>query len=114
MHEVAIAEEIKNAVLEQAKEKKAKKINKISMSFGELTSVVPDALDFAFEAVSAGTIMEGAEIEIETIKMKGRCKECGKKFRIKDFNYICPKCSSVRIQLTEGKEMIIKTIDMEL
>ena len=113
MHEVAIAEEIKAAVLEQLKENKAKKVTKLKLVFGELTSVVPEALEFAFESISYKTPLEGVKIEMKIIKMKGKCKECGKEFRVKDFNYLCPGCSSTRVKLIAGKEMFIQTIEME-
>ena len=113
MHEVAIAEEIKAVVLVKIKEHKAKKVIRVKIVAGELTSIVPEALTFAFEAVSAGTPMQGAKIEIQTVKMRAECRKCSKKFRVKDFNYICPGCGSTAVKLTAGKELIVQTIDME-
>jgi len=113
MHEVGIADEIKAIVLEKLKENKASKVKKIKLIIGELTSIVPDALTFAFEVVSKETPLEGVKVEIKVVKMKGRCKKCGREFTIEDFNYICPECKNADIKLIAGKEMILHTIDME-
>ena len=113
MHEVAIAEEIKEIALDKMKEHGALKITGIALIIGEMTSVVPEALTFAFESVCRGTPMEAAEIRIENVKLKARCRRCGAEFRVKDFFYICPECAGTDVEVIKGKEMIIKTIDME-
>ena len=113
MHEVSIAEEIKDIVREKLKEHKAKKVTKIGLIIGEMTSIVPDALTFAFESVGRGTPMEHAEINMEHVKLKAKCTNCSKQFKVKDFEYVCSFCGSTRVKVTQGKEMIIKTIEME-
>lgn len=113
MHEVAIASEIKDIVLEKARQHKAGKVTRIKLIIGELTSVVPEALDFALVSVSAGTLLEGAKVEIKSEKLRGKCGDCGREFRIRDMMYICPKCRGTGIKVLSGKEMIIKSIDME-
>lgn len=113
MHEVAIANEIKDIVLEKMREHKAKKVTAIKLIFGELTSVVPEALDFAFGSISEGTPLAGAKVGIKITKLRAKCNDCGKKFGIKDFMYICPKCKSTAVSVLSGREMIVKSIDME-
>jgi len=113
MHEVAIAAEIMDIVLEKAREHNASKVTRIKLIIGELTSIVPEALDFAFVSISAGTPIEGVKIEMKKEKLRGKCGGCGKEFRIKDMMYICPKCKGTDIKVLSGKEMIIKSIDME-
>jgi hydrogenase nickel incorporation protein HypA/HybF len=113
MHEVSIAEEITDIVLRKLVENKCSKAIKVSLVFGELTSIMPEALDFAFKSVCRGTPMEGAMIKYTIKKMKAECRNCHKKFRVKDFNYLCPSCAGTDINVISGKEMIVKTIEME-
>jgi hydrogenase nickel incorporation protein HypA/HybF len=113
MHELAIAGEIKDIVLAKLKEHKLSKVTGIKLVFGEMTSVVPEAIRFAFASISEKTPMSGAKIRIKMIRSKALCNSCGKNFRIKDLAYICPECSSADIKITAGREMIVQTIDME-
>ncbi len=113
MHEVSIAEEIRDIVLEKLKEHKASKVSKIKLMIGELTTIVPEALKFALEIVSDKTAMQGAKIQIKTVKTKVKCLKCKRKFKAVDFDYACRACKSQDVRIIEGKEMIIKTIDME-
>jgi len=113
MHEVAIAEEIRDIVLKKLDKHKAKKVCGIKLVIGELTTIVPDALLFALEVVSEKTPMKGAKIHIKTIKTKAKCAKCKKEFEVADFNYTCPKCRNQDVKVTAGREMIIQTIEME-
>lgn len=113
MHEAAIAEEIRDIVLEKMKENNCKKIDKVKISAGELTSIVPEALEFAYEAVTKDTPMEGSEIETKIVKLAAKCGKCSREFRVKDFNYICPECGNVAVKIIRGREMVIQTIEME-
>jgi hydrogenase nickel incorporation protein HypA/HybF len=113
MHELAIAEEIKQIVLEKMKENKRKKVTRVGLIFGELTSVVPEALETAFSIASEGTAMQGAKIKCTIKKLKAKCKKCNKIFRVKDFNYFCPACKTSQVEITQGREMIVKSITME-
>jgi hydrogenase nickel incorporation protein HypA/HybF len=113
LHELSIAEEIRDEVLAQAKKHGAKKVTKIKLIIGEATSIVADALIFAFESAGSGTIMQKAKILIKSEKVMARCKGCSKKFAVKELNYICPKCKGTSIEITSGKEMIIQSIEME-
>lgn len=113
MHELSIAEEIKGIVLEKMKEHKKKKVTRVVLIFGELTSIVPQALELAFESVSQGTPMRGAKVKYTIKKIKAKCGNCGKVFAVKDFNYMCPKCGHGPAEVIQGREMIVKTITME-
>ena len=113
MHEMAIAKEIQDIVLEKLKEHGKRKVTRVGLIFGELTSVVPEALETAFSIASEGTAMQGAKIKCTIKKLKARCRKCGKVFRVKDFDYICPKCGTSRVEIIQGREMLVKSISME-
>ncbi len=113
MHEVSIAEEIKDIVIKNLKENNAKKVKRIVLQIGKLTSVVPDALLFAFETISKNTPLENAKIEIEMIEIKAKCENCKKVFKLNAFEYQCPTCKKTNFKIIKGREMIIRTIEME-
>lgn len=113
MHELSIAEEIKDIVIEKMKERGKKKVTRVELIFGELTSIVPEALELAFISVTEGTAMKNAKIKYTVKKLRARCGKCGKTFRVKDFNYMCRSCEAGPAEIIQGREMIIKTISME-
>jgi hydrogenase nickel incorporation protein HypA/HybF len=113
MHELSIAEEIKDIVLQHLKDNGKSKVTRIELIFGELTSIVPAALKLAFDSVAEGTAMHDAKIKYAVKKLKAKCRKCSKIFRIKDFNYMCPACKAGPADIIQGREMIVKSISME-
>lgn len=113
MHEVSIAEQIKEVVIQKLKENNCKKVRSINLLIGEMTSIVPDALKFAFDIVSKKTPMENALVHIKILKTKAKCRTCSWEFIIRDYTFICPKCDSTDIEIRQGREMVIQTIEME-
>lgn len=113
MHEVSIAEQIKDVVIQKLKEHNCKKVKSINLLIGEMTSIVPDALKFAFDVVSKKTPMENASLRIKILKTKAKCRICSSEFIIRDYAFICPKCDAADIEIKQGREMVIQTIEME-
>lgn len=64
MHELAIVEDLMNTVQDSALENNLKIVKKVKIVVGKNTSALADSLLFCFEALSPGTIMEGASLEI--------------------------------------------------
>lgn len=113
MHEAAIAKEICTIVLAEAKKHKKKKVKAIKLLFGELTSVVPEAMKFAMASMTQGTIMEGCSVSIKMKKVKVQCSECGKKYAVKDLIFLCPACKGIKHVTITGKELSVESIEME-
>jgi len=111
MHEVSIIENVIDIVLKKAKENHFMKINKVSLVIGELSGVMPDALMFAFQCVSKGTMLEGAELQIERREATAKCDECGIIFKIDHFNKICPRCKKFCSNILTGYELYTNTIE---
>ena len=78
MHEMALTESIVEIAVEAAKNQGADKVTRVFVEIGELSCVEPEALQFCFAAVAAGTLAEGASLEIERIAGAGWCADCEK------------------------------------
>ncbi|MDP4147137.1 MAG: hydrogenase maturation nickel metallochaperone HypA [Bacillota bacterium] len=113
MHEVSIMESAMDIVLEKAKEHNFKNIHKITIKIGELSGVMSDALVFAFNGVSKGTIAEGAEFLIEKVEATAGCNDCGIIFPIDHFNKLCPSCNKFSTNILSGYELYVNTIEGE-
>jgi len=107
MHELRIAQEIINITQREMFARKLNKISKIGLKIGALSGIDPEALSFGFEASIVDSELAGARLEIEFIPVKGRCNSCQADFEIDDFVFICPKCGSSDITVSEGEELNI-------
>lgn len=114
MHELGIMTGVLRAVEESAKQAGSEKVLKISLSVGVMTEAIEDALRFAFEALSEGTMCESAELEITMIPPVSICAECGNEYEHDRFHMLCPECGSSFTQLIQGKELQIDSIEVDL
>ncbi len=114
MHELGIMTGVMDAVETSAKEAGATKVLKISLSVGEMTEAIEDALRFAFDVLIEGTMCEGAELEIAMVKPKSRCHECGAEYEHDRFHMLCPECGGFATELIAGRELQIDSIEVDI
>lgn len=65
MHELSIAMSLAELVEEQIAAEPEVTVTAVDIRIGTQSSVVPEALQFAWEPVSRGTRLEGSELRIE-------------------------------------------------
>lgn len=109
MHEVGIMEQTVDIAIDCAKG--VDRIHTLKMRIGKMSGVVPEALEFAFDVVTQGTIAEGANLEIETIPVTCYCSECNNNFQPSDWFYECPECGKFSYQILSGKEIELVSIE---
>lgn len=111
MHEAGIAASILEIAERQAQ---VRPIMRVYLKLGELTGVVPDSLQFAFEALRTQTrCAQEAELEISIVPLSGHCPECdwtGQPERT--YCLACPVCENPVTILT-GREMQVEAIDVK-
>jgi hydrogenase nickel incorporation protein HypA/HybF len=114
MHEMGIVQSIMTILEQQALLHNARKIVRVSLEFGALTAVLPEAVRFAFQILSKGTIAEGAELDITIILVKVRCYDCSKEHVLETYQPFCPSCHSGALQIIEGRdEMRIASMEVD-
>ena len=113
MHEMGIAQNILDIALSAAGKEGASKITRINLVAGELRGLVPMQLSFCFSIVAKDTIASGAYLNVEEMPVIGHCNDCSADFSVKEYEYVCPKCGSTKIQVTGGTELSIKDIEIE-
>lgn len=99
--------------MEQARAAGAGKILSLRLRVGALSGVVPDALTFAFEALSAGTPAEGGQLIIEAVPAQFWCESCGRAFEADALNAICPACGKHSSDLRSGQELQVVSMEVE-
>ncbi len=113
MHELSIAQNIVELVTEEVAKKNALKVSSVLLEVGELAGIELDALDFAWEPATQNTLLDHSELKIEPVKGKAHCRSCHHDFNMTDLFDICPFCQSFDNEIVEGKELKIKSIDIE-
>ncbi len=102
-----------NIALEQAEKAGGTRICQIRLRIGALSGVVPDALQFAFEALAPGTAADRAELSIENVPARFWCRSCAKEFQSDDMFAECPDCHKPSGQLRAGREMEVASLEIE-
>ncbi len=110
MHELAIAESL---VAIAERHAAGRSVTRVEVAAGHLRQVVPSALEFAFELVATGTVLEGAELVIEEVPAAGRCRSCGAHSRLDGFPLTCASCGGWDVEVTAGEELRVESLDLE-
>jgi hydrogenase nickel incorporation protein HypA/HybF len=113
VHELAVTQSILDIALENARKADAKQITGINLQVGQLASLVDDSIQFYWDILSEGTIAIGAKLNIERIPIEMRCFDCGHIFYPRPDTFDCPECKSIRVQVVQGDEMRVVSIDVE-
>ena len=112
MHELSVAESMVTVALENAAANHAKRIVRIGLVVGNMSGVSLDALRFAFDAVKADTIADGAELVIEETAAEAHCGACGTSFQAGQYDFRCPSCGAPVVP-TGGDELYVKELEIE-
>lgn len=114
MHEMSIAVEIINAIMETAPQFEYKPVKTIYLKVGKLSNIVVESLRFCFDSIKSDyPLLANSELSVDIIPLIGKCEQCGEKFEIEDLNFRCPKCSGINIHLEQGQELEISELEVE-
>jgi hydrogenase nickel incorporation protein HypA/HybF len=113
MHELSIANSILDAVRTEAARRPGARFLKVGVRVGELSGVEPEALSFSFDALVQGSDLEPLTLEIESSPRRQRCPDCGRVFRVHDFDITCPDCGQERTHCIAGDELHMIYLEME-
>ena len=79
MHEMSLAEGVLQIVEDAAQGPQGfARVKTVFLEIGQLSSVEAEAMAFCFEAVSKGTVADGAKLEIISVPCEGLCLSCQK------------------------------------
>jgi hydrogenase nickel incorporation protein HypA/HybF len=112
MHEVSLMEQTLAIAVEQAQQHQGSRIHGLTLKVGQQSGVVPEALAFAFDVVSQGTIAEGAELTLIEIPVLCWCEPCQTHFQPTDWIYLCPRCEQLSQTIVEGKQLELASLEL--
>ncbi len=113
MHEMSLAESVLQIIEESARAQNFRRVRTVTLEIGALSAVEPDAMRFCFEAMTGGSIAEGARLEIIATEGRGWCPACGRTVAIRQRHDSCPSCGGYQVQAVGGMEMKVRELEVE-
>ena len=113
MHELSIAQELIEIVEEAARDAGAARVEAVNLRLGRLSGVVADALLFAFDVATDGTLLEGAALVIEDVPVLIYCEACDQNRVLEDVRaFQCPECGSPAGAVIQGRELEVRSVEI--
>ena len=113
MHEMGLVQNIVDIVLKTAEQNDIAKVLRVNIRAGQLRAIVPEQLQFCFQILSKDSpILEGTELVVEMLSVKGKCKSCEHEFSVEEYRFVCPKCEHEDIDVLQGMELLVSNIEV--
>ncbi len=114
MHELSIALALVEQAEEIAAREGARRLASITVTVGSLSGVNPEALELAFPDAAENTIAQDAQLIIETVEARARCRGCGRESSPGFPFPVCEHCGSGDLEISAGQELLIKALELEV
>jgi len=113
MHEMTLMGEVREIVMQAAKQHKFERVKRVVLEIGRLSGVQAEAMRFCFDVVMERTPAEGAILEIEELPGRAWCKHCAEEVEITSRVEPCPKCHGMPGKILQGTEMRVKGLEVQ-
>ncbi|MFB0920623.1 MAG: hydrogenase maturation nickel metallochaperone HypA [Oscillospiraceae bacterium] len=113
MHELSLVCSICDVVNKKVAECGADRVVQIKIIAGDLSGIEDFVLKSCFEMLAQTTKAEGAELIIEHLPVKVRCRKCGNEYESGIPFLKCAKCQNESIEIISGTELYIDSISVE-
>jgi len=112
LHEYAVTESILEIIQEETDKAGGERVDKVTIVIGDLSTFVDQSIEFYFQALSQGTVAEGAQLVFEKVKARAACCDCGNEFEPSRVCLSCPECHSPVFEVKEGNELFIDNLEI--
>jgi len=112
MHELGITQSIIDIAGRNAAAQGATRVLSVTVEIGLLSGIVPDAVEFCYDACAAGTLLAGSRLIVRAIPGRGRCGDCGGECPLDPYTFACPACGALTLERLAGEEL--RVIELEI
>ena len=113
MHELSIALSLVDLAIEQMSRLGAVRVEALHLRVGALSGVVKEALLFSFDTAAAGTVVEGARLEIQDVPAAVWCPACSAERVLAAVSRRrCPACDRLVPELLRGEELELTAMEV--
>ena len=113
LHELSLVNSIYDIIIEKIGEYNVSKVTQVKLVIGELAGIEDLVLRSCFEMFVQATPIEGAELVIEHVPVKLRCRKCGNEYEADIPFTKCPLCRKDDYEIIGGKEFYISSLQVE-
>ncbi|MFP4392353.1 MAG: hydrogenase maturation nickel metallochaperone HypA [Desulfohalobiaceae bacterium] len=116
MHEMSIAQSLLDIIEQEMAKNQVHILEEVKVQVGELSSVVPSALEFAFQSLIQESQYPQARLILERIPVRLCCSKCGTSYEPELqqgllLHRACPHCGQSQGQsILQGRELHIEHI----
>lgn len=113
MHEFFLARTVLNKVEELKNQFGFRIVTTVTVEIGRFSNVAPDLLASAFEFAKANTCAAFADLIIEDTRGNLMCESCGEEYFPDIPVAVCPRCGELSGKIIQGRELILKTLEVD-
>jgi hydrogenase nickel incorporation protein HypA/HybF len=113
MHELSVTQNVLDIVCRHAEQAKARRVVRIHLVVGELSSIIDDSVQFYFDYLAQDTLAAGAELSFSRLAATVRCEACGHSWQPQDADWTCPSCGQAQARIVAGREFYVDSIEVE-
>lgn len=112
MHELSVCLGMLQQVEDIARDKAATEVVRIRIQIGPLSGVEANLLEQAFPLASAGTLAEHAELIIDPLPVRVRCRSCSSESDVPPNRLLCTHCGAYDTQIISGDELLLSSVEL--
>ena len=113
MHELSLTQSLVAIAEDHARRAGACAIRSVTLEVGALSGAIPEALEFAFDVCSKGTLAEGAALIIRHTPGHGKCAACNVSTDCHDLTAVCPQCGALAFAIDRGTELRVLELEID-
>lgn len=117
MHELAVAESLLELAISEAAKHQCNRLIFLSVEYGALSGIMPEALHLCFDALVKNSIHENAKLELVEKPLRLSCPLCHAEFGGDGQDAIwlpCPQCGEgFGHVVLQGKELILNRLEAD-
>jgi hydrogenase nickel incorporation protein HypA/HybF len=113
VHELSLVASVFEVLEDEARKHDARRVTRVTLRVGAMAGIVPELLESAFETYQKGTIAETARLEIVVVPVRLRCPDCGGEAVREDTDFSCARCGSRRVEIIEGRDLVVERVELE-
>lgn len=108
MHEFGLCEAIVQAIQRRAG---GRPVARVRVRVGALQRVDDGAFKQSFAWAAADTEAAQASVDLVVIDARGFCRACKATVDMSDFTTICPSCGAAGVDILQGEEITLESIE---
>lgn len=113
MHELSVCLSLLGQLERIAAEQQSTAVTRLELGVGPLSGIEPALLRQAFPLAVAGTIAEGAVLDIVTTAVRVRCTICEAESDTRPNKLVCRSCGDFRTRVIRGDELLLNRVELD-